>query len=1003
MAELSRLIRYHDGRYHRDDDPEISDGEYDALKRELLGLEAEHPGLVRSDSPTRTVGADPSAAFTPVTHRTPMLSLDNAFDRNELSAWFERTRRRLSAERSRRHSGTVAAQDSLFDADGPTAESEAPRGHGGADPGEPEALPVDLGGLVCELKFDGLAVSLRYEDGLLVQAATRGNGQVGEDVTANVATIASVPHRLAAGAPAVLEARGEVYLPLAAFEELNASQAAEGRPGYANPRNTAAGSLRQKDPSATAARGLAMWCYSVGLIEGGPALATHSGTLEYLRGLGLPVNPETVVADSIDAAWKFIEKHEAARHDLPYEIDGVVVKVDRLDLQDELGATSRAPRWAVAYKLPPEERTTRLLDICVSIGSKGKATPFAVLEPVSVGGSTVAMATLHNEDQVKAKDVRPGDTVVVRKAGDVIPEVVGPVLSQRPRGTDESPAWVFPTECPCPNRLPLVRHEGDAAHYCVFESCPEQLQGWIEHFSARNALDVEHLGEQRIRLFIKLGLINDVSDVYRLDPGGFTLIQELRDAAWSAVREDGQRIFLDSGLVAVLSQRHDGLAPAIENLKRRPLADLLVGLKISGVGPAAAAALAGAYGHLDDVAAAPVEELTRVDGVRPAVAEAVRDFFAADGTKASIAKLRGAGVRLGDQIRTAPTRPSTGVGAAESPQEQLSGGALLTPPGRVLSPQQQEALERIVRFVKPNPKSPRQPERDDENRERRRPDHADDPDDGTGGPVASAADPPGSAGKPTRGVGDQTVRMLFHAGLVADFGDLFLLDANLLEELRKSTWHRVVDEDRMDELGLTGDEVSQLAGFADKSVQNLRQALEASMDQPLSRLLVGLNIRHLGDNASELLADALGSLDEIRSASVERLAEIDGIGTTIAHSVHQFFRDSENLRIIESLPDRLRSARRVAPPAAEAYPQTLEAMTVVVTGGLENYTRDSVAAAIKARGGKSPSSVSARTDAVVVGTNPGASKLSRAEDLGVAVIDEAQFEHLLETGEFPNR
>ena len=269
---------------------------------------------------------------------------------------------------------------------------------------------------MCELKFDGLAVSLRYLNGVLVQGATRGNGRVGEDITANILALdhegkRSVPHRLPSGAPEILEVRGEVYMPLAAFEALNAQQEAEGKPRYANPRNTAAGSLRQKDPSITATRGLCMWCYSVGEVQGGPDLATHSETLEFLESLGLPVNPESVTADSLDAAWKFVERCKAMRHDLPYEIDGAVIKVDRLDLQQELGSTSRAPRWAVAYKLPPEEKTTKLLDIHVSIGSKGKATPFAVLEPVFVGGSTVAMSTLHNEDQVREKDVRPGDTV----------------------------------------------------------------------------------------------------------------------------------------------------------------------------------------------------------------------------------------------------------------------------------------------------------------------------------------------------------------------------------------------------------------------------------------------------------------------------------------------------------------------------------------------------------------------------------------------------------------
>ena len=711
IAELTRLIRYHDQRYHSDDASEIPDADFDQLKRELLELEAAHPELIRPDSPTQTVGADPSTLFAPVEHRVPMMSLDNAFDRDELNAWAERARRRLAAMQARRAAEESTAQGMLLLADDQEDDEDRPESRGAIGQ---EGSPPELGGLVCELKYDGLAVSLRYENGRLVQAATRGNGRVGEDITANILTLKSVPHLLPAGAPQVLEVRGEVYMPLAAFDALNAQQEAEGKPRYANPRNTAAGSLRQKDPTITATRGLSMWCYSVGEVHGGPGVATHSATLEYLDSLGLPVNPETVTVDSVNEAWEFVDQCEDRRHDLPYEIDGAVVKVDRLDLQRELGATSRAPRWAIAYKLPPEERTTKLLDIHVSIGSKGKATPFAVLEPVFVGGSTVEMATLHNQDQVKAKDVRPGDTVVVRKAGDVIPEVVGSVLAERP---DELPEWEFPAICPCPHHQPLVRQEGDAAHYCFFPRCPEQLRGWIEHFAARNALDIEHLGEQRVSLFIDLGFIADVGDIYALD---YDLIRELE-------------------------------------------------------------------------------------------------------------------------------------------------------------------------------------------------------------------------------------------------------------------------------------------GFGELSVANLAAAIEASKQQSLARLLVGLNIRHLGDTSSELLADAFGHVDRIMEASVEALAEVDGIGPIMAESVHEFFQSEVNREIVE----KLRAAGlnfiqdTSSDAAAESLFQTLAGMTIVVTGGLEGYSRDGVGAAIKARGGKSPGSVSSKTTALVVGENPGASKLEKAEKLGIPVLNEAQFQELIETGTLP--
>lgn len=712
IEELIDLIRHHDQRYHADDDPEILDAEYDLLRRELLELEATHPELVRPDSPTQTVGADPSTLFIPVEHRVPMMSLDNAFDRDELEAWAIRAQRRLHSLQEQRAAEEASGQGVFLLEDEAAEKSDEVSQESATASKESH---FNLGDLVCELKYDGLAVSLRYVNRRLEQAATRGNGRVGEDITANILTISSVPHRLPGNAPDVLEVRGEVYMPLSAFKELNDEQNKAGKALYANPRNTAAGSLRQKDPSVTETRGLEVWCYSVGEIQGGPALETHSATLSYLSSLGLRVNSETATVDSLDKAWEFVESCKAKRHDLPYEIDGAVIKVDRLDLQQELGATSRAPRWAIAYKLPPEERTTKLLDIHVSIGSKGKATPFAVLEPVFVGGSTVAMATLHNEDQVKAKGVRPGDMVVVRKAGDVIPEVVGRVDDD---GPSDLPKWDFPPVCPCPHQQPLTRQEGDAAHYCRFSRCPEQLRGWIEHFAARNALDIEHLGEQRVRLFIDLGFISDIGDIY----------------------------------------------------------------------------------------------------------------------------------------------------------------------------------------------------------------------------------------------------------------------------------------------GLPYDRIREQEGFGELSVANLATAIEASKEQPLARLLVGLNIRHLGDTTCELLADAFGFLDRIMGASVEELVDVDGIGPIIAESVYEFFRSKVNREIVEKLRTAgLNFTQGTGGPGneAEALPQILEGMTIVVTGGVEGYTRDGVGAAIKARGGKSPGSVSSKTTALVAGENPGASKLEKAEKLGIPILDEAQFQELMETGRLP--
>jgi DNA ligase (NAD+) len=507
-----------------------------------------------------------------------MMSLDNAFTAAELQAWGSRLERRL------------------------------------AELGESTRAV----GLVGELKIDGLAISLRYEGGRMVQAATRGDGRMGEDVTANVRTIGVLPSRLSAGAPEVLEVRGEIYMPVPVFEALNEAQVEAGERLYANPRNTAAGSLRQKDPSVTAKRELAFWSYQLGEVVGAPTFARHFETLEFLRSLGFPVNPEITVLETLGAVYDHARHWQEHRHDLDYEIDGLVVKVDDLALQRELGFTSRAPRWAIAYKFPPEERTTRLRNIMVSIGRTGRATPFAELEPVVVAGSTVGLATLHNQDQVRAKDVRPGDLVIVRKAGDVIPEVVGPVLAERPEGLEP---WEFPTDCPVCGQ-PLVRPEGEADTRCVNVSCPARVAGAIEHFASRGAMDIEGLGEQRVRLFLQLGLLHDLADIYTLDPARMAGIEGF-------------------GEVSI-----DNLLRAIEVSKARPLPNLLVGLNIRHLGPAGAQALARRFGHLDRIEVASLDELAAVDGVGPTIAAAVREWFDDEANRALVDKLRAAGVNM---------------------------------------------------------------------------------------------------------------------------------------------------------------------------------------------------------------------------------------------------------------------------------------------------------------------------------------------------------------------
>jgi DNA ligase (NAD+) len=481
---------------------------------------------------------------------------------------------------------------------------------------------------VGEPKLDGLAVSLLYEDGRLVRAATRGDGETGEDVTANVATIASIPDALHGTAlPTRLEVRGEVFMPLASFEELNRRQGEAGDRLFANPRNAAAGSLRQKDPRVTASRDLTFDAYQLGVQDGGPVLRSHHQTLGWLRDLGLPVNGHIEELSSLDEVYEFCSRIEANRHSFGYEIDGAVVKVDDLAQRNELGFTSRAPRWAIAFKFPPEEKTTLLRGIMVSIGRTGRATPFAQLEPVFVGGSTVGLATLHNQDEVARKDVRVGDTVIVRKAGDVIPEIVGPVLAKRKRGARK---WKFPTECPVCHQ-PLVRLDGEADTRCVNVDCPAQRVQRIVFFAGRSAMDIEGLGEERVTQFVNAGLLSDAADVYSLTVDALVPLERIGDRSAQL------------------------LVAAIDASRSRPLAKLLVGLGIRHVGPSAAVALARELGDLDAIAGAAEEDLAVVPGVGGVIAQSVQAFFTIDRNRELIEKLRAAGVNFQGPARvTAP-------------------------------------------------------------------------------------------------------------------------------------------------------------------------------------------------------------------------------------------------------------------------------------------------------------------------------------------------------------
>jgi DNA ligase (NAD+) len=642
-VELRELIEYHNRRYHELDAPEIPDADYDALVRELRRLEAEHPALRTADSPTQTIGAPASGLFAEVRHRVPMMSLDNAFDEAELDAWADRLRRLLP--------------------------------------------DVDLDELTfsCEPKVDGVAMSITYVDGRLTQAATRGDGVAGEDVTANVATVRDVPHELdpAAGPyPRHVEVRGEIYMPTAAFAAYNERAVAAGTKAFVNPRNSAAGSLRQKDPAMTAARPLSFWAYQIGEVDGAPPEdaagtgrwppARQSQVLDLLRTAGLPVSPDARAVTGVTAAFERCRELAGHRHDLPYEIDGVVVKVDELALHDRLGATSRAPRWAIAFKFPPEERTTRLLAIQVSIGRTGRATPFAALEPVFVGGSTVSLATLHNEDQVRLKDVRPGDLVVVRKAGDVIPEVVGPVIGGPEAPKRRKPRWKFPTVCPSCGS-PLVRLEGESDTYCTNIDCPAQRVQRIVHFASRGAMDIEGLGEERVVQLVRDGLAADPADLYLLEPDRLAALERMGELSAA------------------------NLVRGIETSKGRPFSRLLVALGVRHLGPAGARALARAVGTLDTLLAAPTETVAAVEGIGPVIADSVVTFLANPVNRLVLDRLRAAGVTMAE-----PGVPAGGVvpaggeaGAADVDAGPLAGRSVVVT-GTVPGYSREEAEEAIV-------------------------------------------------------------------------------------------------------------------------------------------------------------------------------------------------------------------------------------------------------------------------------------------------------------------
>ena len=573
-AWLRSEIARHNASYYVHDAPEIPDADYDELVRELRALEEEHPELREDTSVTQKVGAEPSTVFSEVVHVEKMLSLDNVFDTDELEQWALRAAKGLS-------------------------------------------IDVDELDFAVEPKIDGLALSITYVDGQLIQAATRGDGRVGEDVTDNVKTIKNVPKSLK-GATGRVEVRGEVFLAKSDFEELNKRQRDAGAKEFANPRNSAAGSLRQKDSAATAQRPLSFLSYQLVDLDNSLNFSSYKATIDQLSNWGFLTAGELSVERGVKkmvARSSWFEEH---RHSLVYDIDGVVIKIDNLAQREDLGFTSRAPRWAIARKLPPEERTTRLLAIEVSIGRTGRATPYAVLEPVVVAGSTVSMATLHNQDQVALKDVRPGDLVIVRKAGDVIPEVVAAVPE---KDFKRKSPWRFPTKCPeCGGQLERVGEESDT--YCVNASCPAQQMQQIIHFASRGALDIEGLGEQRVSQLLEAGLINDVADLFTLDVEQIAALEGLGELSANS------------------------LVSAIEGAKTMPLSRVLVGLGIRHVGPVAAREIAKVFRTYDALKAAPLEVLEAIDGIGPVIAQSMFEFARDPESVQRLDKLKASGVAL---------------------------------------------------------------------------------------------------------------------------------------------------------------------------------------------------------------------------------------------------------------------------------------------------------------------------------------------------------------------
>ena len=799
IERLRREIRKHDHAYYVLGNPTITDRQYDDLFAELRALEEAHPDLITPDSPTQRVGETPLEGFAHVRHALPMLSVDNTYDEAQLREFDQRVAKGLGGEAYR-----------YF-----------------VDP-----------------KIDGVAVSLLYEDGRFSLAATRGDGTTGDDITQNVRTISSVPLRLLGDDfPRVLEVRGEIVWPTEDFQRFNAQRKAAGEPTFANPRNATTGSLKQLDSRNIVGRGLQFVAHGLGRVEPLPA-ATGSELFDQLGDWGVPVSPYRETLETIDEIIARLPEWDARRQDLPYITDGLVVKVDAFDQRDALGATSRYPRWCIAYKFAAEQAQSVLLSIDYQVGKLGTITPRAVMEPMQLSGTTVRHASLHNFDQVDRLGVRVGDTVIVEKAGEIIPQVVGVVLEKRPRSTKPI---CRPTKCPvC--KGDVERDEGGVYYRCINPACPAQLKERLIHFAGRNQMDIEGAGQVVIERLVDEGFLTDFADLYHLNDRRAELVKlKLTE------KNLGEK-------------KADALLSGIAQAKAEPTARVLEALKIPYVDGNVAKILGTHFKSIRALAAAKEKEFGRLAGISSVIAASVADFFH-------------------------PARKP-------------------------------DLKRRLIEFARHTPH--------------------------------------------ITGAGPALVEKLVDEGLVPDFASFLDLDE-----------HRA----RLAALKFTDT-------LGDKNTANLLEGVRRSKKRPLSRVLAGLNIRHVGVSTAELLADHFGSMDRLAGATEDDLTEVEGIGPELAASIVHFFGSRAGARVIDRLRDagvNMRQSKRAAPAGS-----ALAGKTVVVTGRLESLGRKEAQDLIKELGGKAAGSVSKKTDLVVVGESPG-SKFDKARQLGVKTVDEAEF------------